>query len=126
MESAPTSEVASKKALSKSLKRMLWYVLIALVSAAVVWSILLKLVRVETDAVSPEIPRRSRVLLYRLARSFEPGDIVAYRHDDGRLMLARVVEFDKAARRIKVDRNDSEPESIALSDVVGRTIWNTR
>ena len=122
MKSAPTSDVASKKAIPRSLKRMLWPVLIALVSAVVAWSILLKLVRLETDAVSPEIPRSSRVLLYRLARSFEPGDIVAYRHDDGRLMLARVVKFDKAARRVKVDRNDSEPESIALSDVVGRAI----
>jgi hypothetical protein len=105
---------------------MLWALLIALVSAVIVWSIFLKLVPMETDAVSPEIPRHSRVLFYRLARSFEPGDIVAYRHGDGRLMLARVVEFDKAARRIKVDRNDSEPQSIALSDVVGRAIWNTR
>ena len=126
MDTPSTPDVAAGKKPRISVKRTLRSLVIALVSAVVVWTLFLKDVRVETDAVSPEIPRHSRVLIYRLARTFEPGDIVAYRYKDGRAMVARVVEFDKATGRLTVDRNDSEPKIIALSNVIGRAICNTR
>ena len=126
MDAPSTPNVAAGKTPRKSARKRLWCLLFALVSALVVWTLFLKTVRMQTNALSPEIPRHSRVLLYRQASSFEPGDIVAYRHDDGRAMLARVLEIDKATRKIKVDRNDSDPKTIALSDVIGRAIWHTR
>ena len=126
MDAPSTPDVTPRKSLQRSIKRTLWALVIALVSAVVVWGLLLKTVRMQTKALSPEIPRHSRVVLYRRASSFEPGDIVAYRHDDGRAMLARVLEIDKATRKIKVDRNDSDPKTVALSDVIGRAIWHTK
>ena len=110
----------------KWMRRTAWSVVIALATAVVLWTVVLKVVRAQTDAVAPEVPKGARVLLYRLARSFEPGDVVVYRDKSGHAMLARVLEVDESASRLRVDRNDEQPQSVPLSKVVGRAIWTSR
>ena len=54
MDASHTTDVAPKKVLRRSAKRRLcWALVIALVSAVVVWGLLLKTVRMQTNALSP-------------------------------------------------------------------------
>ena len=77
-----------------------------------------------TDAVAPEIPQESRVLVYKLGRSFEPRDIVAYRDPAGTAMLGRVVSAD--ADQLTVASANRPDQPVPLRQVVGRVVLNTR
>ena len=83
--------------------------------------------RVETDAVSPEIPNGSRVFVYKLARTFEKGDIILY-HRDGKDLVGRVVEPGPSVPgdNLVIERRDQAPQAVAMADVVGRVVFNTR
>ena len=126
MDTEVAEKAGSRKKLPRWTRKLLWGVAVAIVGVVVVWAFFLKLVRTETDALTPELQPGSHVLLYRLARSFEPGDIIVYRHNDGRAVLARVIQFDKAQGQLVVGRNNAELNAIPVSKVVGRAIWNSR
>ena len=79
-----------------------------------------------TDAVSPEIRKHSRTLVYKLASEYSPGDIIVYRKDDGKSMLGRVAAFDKQAAELTIERNNEPNETVPLSKVVGRVVLNSR
>ncbi len=79
-----------------------------------------------TDAVSPEIRKHSRTLVYKLASNHSPGDIVVYRKDDGASLLGRVKASNNKAAELTIERNNEPPETVPLSDVVGRVILNSR
>ncbi len=108
------------------MRRTAWPVVIGLATVVLLWTFVLKVVRAQTDAIAPEVPKGARVLIYRLARSFEPGDVIVYRDEAGHAMLGRVLEFDKSASRVRVGRNDTQPQSIPLGKVVGRAICSGR
>ena len=74
-----------------------------------------------TDVVAPAVPRDSRVLVYKWASAFRPGDIIAYRAADG---AARVVSADAAA--VTVSRAGEPSAAIPRGRVVGRVVLGTR
>lgn len=81
--------------------------------------------RVVNDAVSPDIPLGSRVLVFKLARSYAPPDVIVYRHD-GRNMLGRVAQPGPENGWLLIARRNEPPQSIPASEIVGRVVLNTR
>ncbi len=81
--------------------------------------------RVTTDAVSPEVPKDAWLLIDKKASTWTPGDIIVFRHGGGNY-LGRVMAVDKAAGRLQVGRNGEKERQIAVADVLGRGVLNTR
>ena len=81
--------------------------------------------RAASDAASPEIPQGSYVLVFKLARTYRPGDIIVYRQDE-KAMLARVAALDEEPDAIAVQRRDGAAFTIARSSIIGRAVLNTR
>jgi type II secretory pathway pseudopilin PulG len=81
--------------------------------------------RVSTAAVAPEIPQGAYVLIDKKAATYAVGDIVVFRVGPNNL-LGRVVALDREAGRITVGRNQEANRQIALGDVLGRAVLNTR
>ncbi len=81
---------------------------------------------VPTAVVAPEVPRGSHVLVSKLSRAYEPGQIIAYRNAQGAIWLGRVAAVDEASGRIDLSRNAPSNGSVRMSDVVGRVVLNTR
>jgi hypothetical protein len=77
------------------------------------------------DCTGPEIPSGSYVLLYKLSRTFLPGDIVAYR-DHGQTRLGRVEEEGAGNRDLLLRRNEGGPERFAAAEIIGKVVLNTR
>jgi hypothetical protein len=84
-----------------------------------------EVMRVTTAAVSPEIPEGAHLLIDKKALSYAVGDIVIYRVE-GNNYLGRVVAVDKEAGRLTVGRNREANRQLAVGDVVGRGVLNTR
>ena len=123
----------SEKTLSapaKSKKRWAWLrsLVVALVIALLLRTFVLGIFYATSDAVSPEVPRGSRVFVFKLNRSFKPGDIIVYERD-GKDMLARVTGEKRATGSpdlILIERRGESPEAIQVADVIGKVIFNTR
>jgi hypothetical protein len=81
--------------------------------------------RVTTDAVSPEVPKDGWLLIDKKASTWTTGDIVVFRQD-GRNYLGRVVAIDKAAGRLTISRNGEKDRKIAIADLLGRGVVNSR
>lgn len=84
-----------------------------------------EVLQVSTDAVAPEIPKLAHVLIDKRATIYARGDIVVYRIDD-KNYLGRVVDVDMEARQLTVGRNGEANRQVAIGDVVGRAVLNTR
>lgn len=78
-----------------------------------------------TDSVSPDVPQGSYAMVFKLARSFTPGDIVVFR-GDGKRLLGRVATSGRNDGILHIARRDEPPRSIPASDVIGRVILSTR
>ena len=78
-----------------------------------------------TNAVAPEVPQGSRVLVYKLDASYQAGNIIAFRQN-GRVVLGRVVNHNAASDKVTISRNDAPNYDIDLSQIVGRVVFNTR
>jgi hypothetical protein len=72
-----------------------------------------------TDATSPEIPRGSLVLVWKLNRTFSEGELIAYA-ENGHVNIGRIAKPGQEAAFVK--RNNSEPTSVLHSDIAGKVI----
>ena len=81
---------------------------------------------VPMTSMEPELPAGSRVLVYKLAYSYSPGQIVAYRHASGQTHLGRVGAWDPGAGTLTLSRNGTGSITVNESDVSGRVVLNTR
>ena len=89
-------------------KRHLWLkragtLAIMVVLVFLVRQYVLAMYRMESDFAAPAIPKGSHVFVYKLARTFEPGDIVLYRNDRFNL-FARVLERGLTDGNLTVER----------------------
>jgi len=82
--------------------------------------------RVPTSAVSPEIPRGSLVFVFKPVRHFSAGDIIVYRFSADEIRVGRVVREDAANGIVHIERRGETPQQVAISDVIGRVVFNTR
>jgi hypothetical protein len=76
-------------------------------------------------AVSPEVPNDAWLLIDKKASSWAAGDIVVFR-EGGRNYLGRVKAVDKVAGRLTVARNGEKDRQVAVADLLGRGVLNTR
>ncbi len=103
-----------------------WGVAIALLLTIGVRSSVAQVYVVPTGAIEPEIPRDSRVLVYKLGSRYKPGQIIAYHQASGVVWLGRVESFDPGVRTLTISRNGTGPIVINRDLVVGRVVLGTR
>ena len=114
-----------QKGLASWIKRTLWYMLFALGLAIFVGAMVLQDFRAMTDAMAPDVPQGSHVLVFKLARDYLPGDIAAFRTKDSN-QLGRVVEAGPKEGRLLVQRRNESPQLIPADDLIGKVILNMR
>ena len=78
-----------------------------------------------TDAVSPEVPRNARLLVYKIGSSFKANDIIVFR-ENGIEKLGRVVAVNKATGKVTIGRNKKANVTVKLEDVIGRVVFSTQ
>ncbi len=125
---------------SKTWRTALRSLVVALFIALLLRTFVLGFYFATNDAVSPEIPRGSRVLVFKLTHSFEAGDVVVYKSGQTS-MLGRVAgeiyDGDLPTRpgdpvpkrvrdRVLIERRGEDPKEIPASDIIGKVIFNTR
>ncbi len=93
--------------------------LVALIVAIPLKTWVLAAYRVPTRSLEPEIPQGSHMLVWKLGRTFAPGDIIAYHHGDNTWM-ARVVKADTDS--VQVRRNLTAPETLPMAQVIGKVV----
>jgi hypothetical protein len=77
------------------------------------------------NAAAPAVPKGSGVLVFKLATTFDPGDVVVFRLDSGEARLG-IVKATQADGSLVLSRNGS-PDVVEPRDrIVGRVILNTR
>jgi hypothetical protein len=72
----------------------------------------------------PSIPQGSRILVYKLASVFHPGDVVAFRTLEGETLLA-IVKMDQGGV-LTVSRDGEADREVPHARVIGRVVANTR
>jgi hypothetical protein len=84
-----------------------------------------EVMRVMTEAISPEVPKDGWLLIDKKASSWATGDIVVFRQG-GNNYLGRIIAYAKAGGRMTVGRNGEKNREIILADVMGRGVLNSR
>jgi hypothetical protein len=112
----------------KQWRKLPWKVAIAFALAFVVRLTVAQAFYVSGDGVAPLIPRGSRVLVYKLANSFAPGDVVVYRNSQNENLLGKVVrETDTGGWIVqRYSGANCVTLEITKSQIVGRVFLNTR
>ena len=78
------------------------------------------------DSASPEVPKGSYVLVYKLTSTYRPGDIVVYRQNDV-FNLGRIGHTGRDENGLlPIERVNQPPRHIAPEAILGRVILNTR
>jgi serine/threonine protein kinase/signal peptidase I len=75
--------------------------------------------RVETDSLAPEIPRGSHFLVWRLTRTFAPGDLIAYQWGNY-VFIGRVTRLENGD--LLVNKNGQPETPVSRHSVIGRVI----
>jgi hypothetical protein len=78
--------------------------------------------------VAPVIPLGSRVLVYKLAKSFSPNDIVVYQISSGQYHAGTILRQTPTGSYL-IERNtgqSKETQDIPVQNIVGRVFLNTR
>ncbi|HPA19920.1 MAG TPA: protein kinase [Verrucomicrobiae bacterium] len=120
-----TAEQLKSTRLNRRARDMISSIIVALTLALLLRAFVIGNYRAKTDAVSPEIPRGSWMLVYKLARTFKPGDIVAYWCGQ-KVFVGRVVESASHDGVVQVVRSQAPPEPIGTARIIGRVVFNTR
>jgi tRNA A-37 threonylcarbamoyl transferase component Bud32 len=97
-------------------------VVVATIFAMFVRTFVAQPYRVKGDTLAPELPAGSRCVAWKLARPVV-GDILIYERG-GYSLLGRVT--GAAAGAFTISRNNTEPISVPLEEVVGRIVISTR
>jgi hypothetical protein len=80
------------------------------------------------NSVSPLLNPGSRCLVYKLADSYAPGDVIVYKPAENRELrfIGIVKDVNAANGELHITRNGHPDLTIARADIVGRVILNTR
>jgi biopolymer transport protein ExbD len=131
-----TTESTPAHALQKGaspLARRPWYQLMRLrITVGVVLVLLLVRTfvltpyRLASDSLDAVIPQGSWLFIYRLQRTFSPGDIVAYRHESSFVYVGRVAAPGPVNGQLSITRKKQGTLPVPASEVIGRVVFNTR
>ena len=80
------------------------------------------------NSAAPLLNPGSRCVVYKLAASYAPGDVIVYKpaEDRSRRYLGIVKEVDAATGDFHITRNGHSELTVSRADVVGRVFLNTR
>jgi|GEM_PF-771236 len=106
-------------------KSTVWQVLAVVVLVLGVKAFVISPYHAVTDGVSPEIPQGSSVYVYKLARHFSAGDIVAYQQEN-KVMLGRAAQDGPMKGILQIERSNETPRQLAAGDIIGKVVFNTR
>ncbi|MBI5687701.1 MAG: protein kinase [Verrucomicrobia bacterium] len=106
-------------------RKLFWEILIGVAIALALRTWVVAPYYAASDVVAPEIPRQSYVLVYKLAHAYAPGDIIVYKAD-GKAVLGRVAQAGPSNGALQIERRNQSPQSVPLSSIVGKVIFNTR
>ena len=113
----------------KKLRRKLpWQIGIALVLALMVRHSIAEAFYVTGDGVNPQVPRGSRVLVYKLADSFNPGDVIVFRHSPSQCWMGVIVNQRPDGQWVIRRNSGTATETLVMprDQIVGRVFLNTR
>jgi hypothetical protein len=84
--------------------------------------------KVEGNSVAPLLNPGSRCVVYKLAASYAPGDVIVYKpvEDRSRRYLGIVKDVDAATGDLHITRNGRPELKVSHEDLVGRVVLNTR
>jgi Signal peptidase, peptidase S26 len=121
----PRTSKPMKTSLLKSprLRRIARNVIVTIAVVLTLRTFVLTPYRAVGASVAPEIPAGSRVLAWKIAPRFSPGDVAVYREGD-HAYLGRVTGVK--AEGISIVRNNQPEQTIAHDLVIGRVIAATR
>jgi hypothetical protein len=77
------------------------------------------------NSAAPAVPRGSRVLVYKLATNFNPGDVVVFRSDSGNAYLG-TVKREQPDGSLLLSRNGWADQIAPRNRIIGRVFLNTR
>ncbi|MFA7237838.1 MAG: protein kinase, partial [Phycisphaeraceae bacterium] len=98
-------------------KRWWVQVIAAVVISLVVRALVMPTYVITGNAMAPELPAGSRILVWKLSSNFAPGDLIAY-HDSASVKVGRVVQADD--NTVVVNRNSQPDESVDRSRIIGK------
>ena len=78
---------------------------------------------IPTGCMEPMIPRGARVMVYKLAHTFNPGDVVVFRKTDGTALIGTIERQSNSGWLI---RKDAAVQDVPADRIVGRVFLNTR
>jgi hypothetical protein len=113
----------------KKLRRKLpWQIAVCLVLAFVVRHSIAQAFYVTGDGASPMVPSGSRVLVYKLANSFSPGDVIVYRHSPTQCWMGVIVNQRPDGQWVVRRNHTGATETFVMprEQIVGRVFLNTR
>ncbi|MBL9117778.1 MAG: protein kinase [Verrucomicrobiaceae bacterium] len=100
-------------------RRLVWKLVVAIPIVLVLKVFVLAVYVVPTASMAPEIPQGSRVLVWKLSSSYQPGDIIAHPRGEG-TWLGRVIE--RQGENLLLGRNNSQRELVPEREVIGKVI----
>jgi len=112
--------------LKKQRRRLLPKIAVALVLAFAVRCAVAEPFLAAGDGASPQIPRGSRVMVYKLTRTFVPGDVIVFKTAEVENLLGVVKESTGESLIVQRNHGVLPDVTVPLSRVVGRVFLNTR
>ncbi len=112
----------------KTARKLPLRIAIALVLAFLVRYAVAESFYVTGNGVAPLIPRGARVMVFKLATTFNPGDVIVYRGADGSNLLGTIKCQSTSGVWIVERNNDKakETHNVPPEMVIGRVFLNTR
>ena len=114
--------------LKKKMRRLAFAAALLVLLSFAVRATIAEVYFVPGDSVSPILNKGSRVIVYKLASGYAPGDVIVYKPaEDRRLRFLGVVkEVDAATGDLRITRNGHVELTVSHGDIVGRVVANTR
>ena len=108
--------------LKKEARKLPISIAAAIVIAFAVQAVAFEAFKVTTDAVSPVVPKSSRVLVNKLASNFETNDVIIFRSDT-RKMVGIIKEIDGDRGGVIVSRKNQEDTFVPRDKMIGKAFF---
>jgi len=108
--------------LKKEARKLLISIAAALVIAFAVQAVAFKTFKVTTDAVSPVVPKSSRILVNKLTSNFKTNDVIVFRSGT-RAMTGIIKEIDGDRNGVIVSRKNQEDTFVPRDKMIGKAFF---
>jgi hypothetical protein len=105
--------------LKKQARGLLITIVVAIILAFILKASFIEEFRITSDALSPRVPKSSRVMINKLTKNFRPGDIIIFKSDNYN-MLGIVKEITEDKNNLIITRNNEEDKVVAINKIKGK------